>query len=113
MERLLKIAELRDLEQQVTDGEITYSKMVEIINQKHTDILNDYKYKIKGELFTKNESLEMMYNNTSKSFKTVIENIKDNNLSSFEIVELLNEICDNLEAQSMVVNLRDNLNNRK
>lgn len=35
MEKLLRTAEMRDLEKQVTKGEISYSRMVEIINEKH------------------------------------------------------------------------------
>jgi hypothetical protein len=35
MEKLFRTAELRDLEQQVTKGEISYSRMVEILNEKH------------------------------------------------------------------------------
>ena len=35
MEKLLKVAEMRDLQKQVTKGEISYSRMVEIINEKH------------------------------------------------------------------------------
>lgn len=35
MERLLRVAELRDLESRVSKGEISYSRMVEIINEKH------------------------------------------------------------------------------
>lgn len=62
MERLLKIAELRDLEQQVTDGEITYSKMVETINIKHLKALSELRYKLKKErVFTQNE-IEQLQN---------------------------------------------------
>lgn len=35
MEKLLRVAEMRDLEKQLTKGEISYSRMVEIINEKH------------------------------------------------------------------------------
>lgn len=35
MEKLLRVAEMRDLEKQVAKGEISYSRMVEIINEKH------------------------------------------------------------------------------
>lgn len=35
MEKLLKVAEMRDLEKQVSMNEISYSRMVEIINEKH------------------------------------------------------------------------------
>lgn len=35
MEKLLRVAEMRDLEKQVAKEEISYSRMVEIINEKH------------------------------------------------------------------------------
>ena len=35
MEKLLRVAEMRDLEKQVSLEEISYSRMVEIINEKH------------------------------------------------------------------------------
>jgi hypothetical protein len=35
MEKLLRVADMRDLEKQVSKGEISYSRMVEIINEKH------------------------------------------------------------------------------
>jgi hypothetical protein len=37
MEKLLKVADMRALEKQVNLGEISYSKMIEIINQKFTN----------------------------------------------------------------------------
>lgn len=46
MEKLLRVAEMRDLEKQVTKGEISYSRMVEIINEKHFMEL----VKLRGEL---------------------------------------------------------------
>ena len=56
MERLLKIAELRDLEKQVMDGEISYSRMVEIINEKHFKELVDLRYRLrKDRKFTEAE----------------------------------------------------------
>mgnify|MGYP001614796958 CR=1 FL=1 len=39
--KFLKLAELRELEKQVTLGEISYSRMVEIINEKHTNKLRE------------------------------------------------------------------------
>jgi hypothetical protein len=32
--KIFKVAEIRDLEKQVTTGEISYSRMVEILNEK-------------------------------------------------------------------------------
>ncbi len=49
MERLLKVAELNDLIKQVTKGEITFSKMTEIINIKHVKELSELRYKLKSK----------------------------------------------------------------
>lgn len=54
MEKLLRVAELRDLESQVSTGKISYSRMVEIINEKHFMKLVELRQslkpkKVKGE----------------------------------------------------------------
>lgn len=59
--------------------------------------------------FTKTEALEMMYNNTSNSFRKVANWISESNMSKDEIVEYLIEIADQHEAQSIVVKLRDDI----
>lgn len=41
----LKVSELRDLESQVSKGEISYSRMVEIINQKFEHAITDEQIK--------------------------------------------------------------------
>lgn len=59
--------------------------------------------------FTKTEALEMMYENTSNSFRKVAIWISESNMSKDEIVEYLTEIADQHEAQSIVVKLRDDI----
>ena len=49
MEKLLKVADLRGLEKQVSNGEISYSKMVEIINFKHLKELAELRYELEKE----------------------------------------------------------------
>jgi len=63
--------------------------------------------------FTKNEALEMMYNNTSNSFRKVANWVKESDMNKSEIIDYLIEIADEHEAQSMVVKLRDDLNKNK
>lgn len=58
MEKLLKVAEMRDLEKQVLKGEISYSRMIEIINEKHFLKLVELR-----------QSLNPKKSNTNKLFK--------------------------------------------
>lgn len=41
MDKLLKVAEMRDLQKQVSIGGITYSRMVEIINENHSMVVDN------------------------------------------------------------------------
>jgi hypothetical protein len=57
MEKLLRVAEMRDLEKQVTKGEISYSRMIEIINEKHfMELVN-----LRGELETGRKQMLMEF----------------------------------------------------
>jgi hypothetical protein len=49
MEKLLKIAEFKELEEQVNLGEMSYSKMVETINMKHLQALTELRYNLNKE----------------------------------------------------------------
>lgn len=49
MEKLLRVAEMRDLESQVSNGKITYSRMVEIINEKHFIKLVEIRQELKDK----------------------------------------------------------------
>jgi hypothetical protein len=53
MEKLLRVAEMRDLEKKVAKGEITYSRMVEIINEKHFMALVNLRYELKPKTIKK------------------------------------------------------------
>lgn len=56
MEKLLRIAEMKDLQQQVSDGKISFGKMVEIINFKHLKELTELRCTLKKEkIFTESE----------------------------------------------------------
>lgn len=60
-------------------------------------------------LFTENEALEMMYLNTSKSLNLIATNSKKENKSAQEIIDFLIKAADELEAQAVVVKLRDDI----
>jgi hypothetical protein len=53
MEKLLRVAEMRDLDQQVAKGEISYSRMVEIINEKSNERFT--------EILRQRNNLEKLY----------------------------------------------------
>ena len=57
MEKLFKQSEINSLIKKVTKGEITFSKMVEIINFKHLKELTELRHKLtpKERVFTETE----------------------------------------------------------
>lgn len=59
--------------------------------------------------FTKNETIELMLENTARELRVIAAHIKEFKLSYKETVKLLNEIADEQEAQSVVVNIRDKI----
>ena len=66
MEKLLKIAELKDLENQVANGKISYGKMVEIINFKHLKELTNLRYTLKlkyeaERMYSEEEVIKIIY----------------------------------------------------
>jgi hypothetical protein len=62
--------------------------------------------------FTKNEALEMMYNNTANSLNSIADHVEQFEMDWQDVVVFLREVADELSAQSVVVNLRDTLNNQ-
>ena len=57
MEKLLRVADMRDLEKQVAKSEISYSLMFEIINEKHfMQLVN-----LRGELETGRKEMLMEF----------------------------------------------------
>jgi hypothetical protein len=56
MEKLLRVADMRDLEKKVTKGEISYSRMIEIINEKHFLKLVELRQELRPNI---KESIEM------------------------------------------------------
>jgi hypothetical protein len=79
----------------------TYERGAEII----VKALNYYF----GDTFTRNESVEMMHNNTSSSLSQIADHVEKHDYTSEEIIEYLRELSDVLEAQAVVVSMRDEL----
>lgn len=59
--------------------------------------------------WTNNDAEEMMHSNTSTALKAIVETIKKGGLTKKEIIELLIEISEILEAQAITVSLRSEL----
>lgn len=59
--------------------------------------------------WTNNDAIEMMHSNTSDALRAIVETIKKEGYSKKEIIELLIEMSDLLEAQAITVSLRSEL----
>lgn len=68
---------------------------------------------MKEQAFNENEAIILMYENTYESLKKIIEFIKKHNLNTKQIIKLLQESSDQLEAQSKVVEIREDLRTGK
>jgi hypothetical protein len=79
----------------------TYTEGAKII----VDALNRYF----DDRFTDNEAVEMMHKNNADSFKRVADFCEKHDYTGEMIVEYLREIAEEMEAQSLVVAMRDEL----
>jgi hypothetical protein len=61
-------------------------------------------------VFTKNETLSLMHEAAASDLRDIVSFIKKHNLTVEQIIRLLEEIADQSEAQSIVVDLRDKIN---
>ncbi|WP_346320951.1 hypothetical protein [Chitinophaga sp. YIM B06452] len=61
------------------------------------------------KVFTKNEAVSLMHRNTARSLRMIADHIGKQGLSGNEVQALLIEFADELEAQAVVVDLRDAL----
>jgi hypothetical protein len=59
--------------------------------------------------FTKNEVISTMHKNTAWSLRKISDHVIKYGLTVDETTSLLQELADELDAQSMVVELRDKL----
>lgn len=62
---------------------------------------------------TRNEILDLMYRSESANLKTLADYIEKHELDWQESAQLIREIADEQDAQSIVVRLRDDLNKPK
>ncbi|HUM52284.1 MAG TPA: hypothetical protein PK431_10730 [Chitinophagales bacterium] len=62
-----------------------------------------------GDNYTRNESVEMMHSNTASALKIIAKSVEKWGIDKDEIIEYLIEVADEMEAQSLVVAMRDEL----
>lgn len=62
-----------------------------------------------GDNYTRNESVEMMNQNTANALKTIADLAEKQDMDSDELIDYLREISDEMEAQALVVSMRDEL----
>lgn len=63
--------------------------------------------------YTRNEILDLMYRSEAANLKTIADYIEKHRLDWEESAQLIREISDEQDAQSVVVRLRDDLNKPK
>jgi hypothetical protein len=59
--------------------------------------------------FSRNETVSLMHRNTANSIRALVDHAKKFKYKKEQIYELLLDIADELEAQAIVVELRDKL----
>lgn len=59
--------------------------------------------------WTKNEAIEMMHANTASALKKIADFVEKWDYSEKQIIDYLREIGSEMEAQALVVSLRDEL----
>lgn len=62
-----------------------------------------------GDTYTRNESVEMMHQNTSNALKSIVVFLEKHNYTIEMALEYLIELSEELEAQALVVSMRDEL----
>jgi len=62
-----------------------------------------------GNTYSRNESVEMMHTNTANALKTIAEMVGKWGYNSEQIIDYLIEIAEEMEAQALVVSIRDEL----
>jgi hypothetical protein len=62
-----------------------------------------------GDTFTRNESVEMMYTNTANALKDIANFFEKHEYTGEMAIEYLMEVSEELEAQALVVSMRDEL----
>ena len=62
-----------------------------------------------GDNYTRNESVDMMYQHTSSSLKKISDLAKKQEMDADELIDYLIEISEEMAAQALVVSMRDEL----
>lgn len=62
-----------------------------------------------GDWYTRNEAVEMMNSNTGSALKSIADAVKRWDYDAEEIIDYLIETSEVLEAQALVVSMRDEL----
>lgn len=93
---------IKDSETNITVAIASYDGGAEII----VKALNYY---LCEKTYTQNQAVEMMHTNTSNALKKIADFVKKHNYNSKEIIDYLIEVEEELEAQALVVSLRDEL----
>lgn len=62
-----------------------------------------------GDTYTRNEAVEMMHQNTANGLKSIADFVEKEGYDSEEIIDYLRETQEAMEAQAIVVSMRDEL----
>lgn len=62
-----------------------------------------------GDTYTRNQSVEMMHQNTANAFKKTADFFEREGYTGEDAIDYLRETAEVLEAQSLVVSMRDEL----
>jgi hypothetical protein len=93
---------IKETTQSKTLAIATYEVGAEII----VKALNFY---FSNKTFTSNEAVEMMHKNNADSFKKVADHCEKHEYTGEMIIDYLRELAEEMEAQSLVVAMRDEL----
>ena len=61
------------------------------------------------KILTRNEAVSLMHKNTADALEKISHHISKHNLDTGQIIHLLNDMSNELKAQSIVTALRDEL----
>lgn len=62
-----------------------------------------------GDTFSRNQSVEMMHQNTANALKSIADFVEKEGYDSEEIIDYLKDLQEEIEAQALVVSMRDEL----
>lgn len=93
--------EIKETTQNKTVAVATYDRGAEII----VEALNYYF----GDTYTRNQAVEMMHQNTANGLKRIADFVEREEYDSEQIIEYLREMQEAMEAQALVVSMRDEL----